>query len=37
MIGYYVHHQGSGHLHGACAIEAAADYRLTGLWSLGQG
>ncbi len=36
MIGYYVHHQGSGHLHRACAIEAAADYPLTGLSSLAR-
>ncbi|MET0692799.1 MAG: glycosyltransferase [Propionibacteriaceae bacterium] len=33
MIGYYVHHQGSGHLHRATAIDAQLDTPLTGLSS----
>ncbi|SKB09044.1 glycosyltransferase [Aeromicrobium choanae] len=34
MIGYYVHHQGSGHLHRATALAAALDVPVTGLSSL---
>lgn len=34
MIGYYVHHQGHGHLHRASAIAAASNAPLTGLSSL---
>ena len=34
MIGYYVHHHGSGHLHRAIAIAAATDRPITGLSSL---
>ena len=34
MIGYYVHHQGQGHLHRAEALAAALDERVTGLSSL---
>lgn len=36
MIGYYVHHQGSGHLHRALSINAALDGTLTGLSSAGR-
>lgn len=31
VIGYYVHHQGSGHLHRALAVQQAADVPLCGL------
>ncbi|MTB89089.1 hypothetical protein H9L21_11035 [Aeromicrobium senzhongii] len=34
MIGYYVHHVGSGHLHRATALAAALDVPVTGLSSL---
>ncbi|MFC4786495.1 glycosyltransferase [Nocardioides sp. MAHUQ-72] len=34
MIGYYVHHQGSGHLHRAAALATALDIPVTGLSSL---
>ena len=34
MIGYYVHHQGSGHLHRALALATAASEPVTGLSSL---
>ncbi|MET1133179.1 MAG: glycosyltransferase [Aeromicrobium sp.] len=34
MIGYYVHHQGSGHLHRATALAAVLDVPVTGLSSL---
>ncbi len=34
MIGYYVHHQGRGHLHRAQALAEALDERVTGLSSL---
>jgi hypothetical protein len=34
MIGYYVHHQGVGHLTRACAIAARLDEEVTGLSSL---
>lgn len=31
VVGYYVHHQGSGHTHRALSINLAADFRVTGL------
>ncbi|WP_395659810.1 glycosyltransferase [Nocardioides sp.] len=34
MIGYYVHHQGRGHLHRATALAAAVDEQVVGLSSL---
>ncbi|MCL3838945.1 glycosyltransferase [Aeromicrobium duanguangcaii] len=34
MIGYYVHHVGSGHVHRATALAAALDLPVTGLSSL---
>ncbi len=34
MIGYYVHHQGRGHLHRALAIERATELPITGLSTL---
>jgi predicted glycosyltransferase len=34
VIGYYVHHQGKGHLHRAQALAAALDVPVTGLSSL---
>jgi hypothetical protein len=34
MIGYYVHHQGRGHLHRAATLAAALPGRVTGLSSL---
>lgn len=34
MIGYYVHHQGSGHLHRATVLAQALDEPVTGLSSL---
>ncbi|QEE61472.1 hypothetical protein FVA74_07695 [Salinibacterium sp. dk2585] len=34
MIGYYIHHQGRGHLHRALAISAELDEPVTGLSSL---
>lgn len=34
MIGYYVHHQGRGHVHRAQALAAALDEEVTGLSSL---
>ncbi|WP_027862301.1 glycosyltransferase [Marmoricola sp. URHB0036] len=36
MIGYYVHHQGRGHLHHAQALAAALDEPVTGLSSLAR-
>ena len=33
MIGYYIHHQGRGHLNRAMAIAAALDQPVTGLSS----
>ncbi len=34
MIGYYIHHQGSGHLHRALAIQRRAEFKITGLSTL---
>ncbi|HVH22785.1 MAG TPA: glycosyltransferase [Pseudonocardia sp.] len=34
MIGYYIHHQGSGHLHRALAIQRLSELNITGLSSL---
>ena len=34
MIGYYIHHQGSGHLHRALAIQRHSELDITGLSSL---
>ena len=34
MIGYYIHHQGSGHLHRALAIQRQSELDITGLSSL---
>lgn len=34
MIGYYIHHQGSGHLHRAVAIQGRAEFEITGLSTL---
>ena len=36
MIGYYVHHQGSGHLHRATAVAAELGLPVTGLSSLAR-
>ncbi len=36
MIGYYVHHQGRGHLHRALAVAAQCEVPVTGLSSLGR-
>ena len=36
MIGYYVHHQGRGHLHRAAALAASLDDEVTGLSSLAK-
>ena len=34
MIGYYIHHQGSGHLHRALAIQRQSELEITGLSTL---
>jgi len=34
LIGYYIHHQGSGHLHRALAIQRLSELDITGLSSL---
>jgi hypothetical protein len=34
LIGYYIHHQGSGHLHRALAIQRQSELEITGLSSL---
>ena len=34
MIGYYIHHQGSGHLHRALAIQRQSELDITGLSTL---